>query len=217
VRNSVLDGVPGAERGRLLAAARRRSFAPGEVVYHEGDLGDALHLVVAGHVSIRTTTPRGDVLTLALLGPGDEFGELGLLRPDHRHTATIVALDAVETLSLRRAAFERLCADDPGAAVVLAHLLASAVERLDRLLAEAHFLPADRRVARRLAEAARMFGGVPPVAVPLTQDELASLAGVSRATANHVLRRLEERDVVRLQRHHIEVLDPAALASSGRW
>jgi len=214
VQNSVLSSVAWSERGRLLAAARRRLFAPGEVVYHEGDLGDALHLIASGHVSIRTTTPHGDVLTLALLGPGDQFGELSLLRPNHRHTATIVALDSVETLSLGRRAFERLCQDDPATATLLAHLLAATVERLDRLLTEAYFMPADRRVARRLREAAQGFGGT---FVPITQEELASLAGVSRATANQVLRRLERRGVLRLDRHHIEVLDEPALTASGRW
>lgn len=211
---TLLGAVPERERERLLADAWRRVFAPAEVVFHEGDLGDALHVITRGHAAIRTTTPRGDVLTLALLGPGDQFGELSLLRADHRHTATTVAIDELETLSVARAAFERLCRDDPAAALALAHMLAGSVERLDRLLTEAYFLPADRRVVRRLWEASRVFG---LSSVPITQEDLAGLAGTSRSTANHVLRRLERAGVLSLDRHQITVLDEDALRAAGRW
>jgi CRP-like cAMP-binding protein len=214
VRHTVLLSLPEPQRHRVLAAARRRRFDPDEVVFHEGDVGDALHVVRHGHAAIRSGTPRGDVLTLGLLGPGDQFGELSLLRTDHRHTATVIAVDDLETLALSRSAFERLCRDDATVGLALAHLLGARVERLGHLLSEAYFLPASRRVARRLWEATQSFEGC---TVPLTQHDLAGLAGTTRPTANEALRALERRGVVRLDRHTIEVLDPAALRDAGSW
>lgn len=214
MRHSVLDVVPTRERESLLAAARPREFPPGEVVQHQGDLGNSLSIIESGHALIRMTTPRGDTVTLGLLGPCDEFGELSLLRGDHCHTATIVALDRLRTIRLSRADFTRVCAADPAVAFGLAHLFAVRVEALGEQLAEAYYLPASRRVARRLSEAVEVYGCAQ---IPLTQDDLAGLAGTSRPTTNRVLRALEGQGVVELDRHAIVVMDERALQAAGRW
>lgn len=214
MRHSVLDVVPAHQRESLLASARPREFPPGEVVQHQGDLGNSLSIIEFGHALIRMTTPRGDTVTLGLLGPCDEFGELSLLRGDHCHTATVVALDRLRTLRLSRADVTRVCAADPAVAFGLAHLFAVRVEALGEQLAEAYFLPASRRVARRLTEAVEVYGGPQ---VPLTQDDLAALAGTSRPTTNRVLRALESQGVLALDRHAIHVVDESALRTAGRW
>src|ERR671922_1063228 len=100
----LLDGVPEEPRRRVLAAARLRRFARGEVIFHEGDPGDTLHLIARGRVAVRVTTPLGDTATLAVLGPGDFFGELALLSESPR-TATVTALEKTETMALHRDAF----------------------------------------------------------------------------------------------------------------
>ena len=88
---------------------------------------------------------------------------------------------------------------------ILARALALRVRRLSELLVEAHYVGADRRVLRRVAELG-VDGGV----VPLTQEELSNLAGTSRATVNRVLRDAQARGEVALPRGRIEVLDGAA-------
>ncbi|MDN5854438.1 MAG: cyclic nucleotide-binding domain-containing protein, partial [Actinomycetia bacterium] len=100
----VLRDLDEAARRRLLAAGEPRRFARREVVFHEGDPGDALHLILEGRVAVRVTTPLGDTATLSLLAAGDAFGELALLDPDARRSATVVALETVRTLALRRTA-----------------------------------------------------------------------------------------------------------------
>ena len=65
-------------------------------------------------------------------------------------------------------------------------LLAEQVQRLSELLVEAYTVDADERVVRRLLELVRVYGGQPPVTVPLRQEDLAALAGTSRATVNRV-------------------------------
>src|SRR3712207_4509627 len=109
------------ERRQLISAARRRRFARNEVVFHEGDPADSLHLLACGHVSVRVALPDGNSVTLAVAGPGQTFGELALLGRDGRRAATVTALEPCETLCVRRERFEALRRDHP---------------RLDRLLAE---------------------------------------------------------------------------------
>lgn len=204
------DLDPAARRG-LLAGARRRRFGRDEVVFHAGDPADSLHLLVAGRVAVRVETPQGDVATLTVLAPGATFGELALVRGGRR-TATVVATEPAETLSLHVDTFERLRREHPAVDRVLIALLASYVQRQDRHLLEALYVPADRRVLRRLVTLAAAYAtGQPPVDVPVTQDVLASMAGTTRPTANQALRALAAEGVITLGRGRIKVLDVDAL------
>src|SRR5947208_1445669 len=97
----LLRSLPEEDRRRVLAAARRRRFARREVLFHEGDPGDTLHLIDKGRVAIRITTPLGDVATVGVLGRGDVVGEMAILEEGGRRGATVMALEATETLSVR--------------------------------------------------------------------------------------------------------------------
>jgi CRP-like cAMP-binding protein len=212
VKWKLLEQIPDAEVQRLLSIARRRKFARGEVVFHQHDPADTLHLVDKGRFAVRVTTPLGDTAILSVLGPGDVFGELALLGESGQRSATVAALEAGETRSIHQLDFDRMRAEHPSTTDVLIAILAGQVRRLSGHLVEALYLPADKRVRRRLCEAAAFYDGV----VPLTQEDLAELAGTSRATVNKVLRDDEERGIVALGRGRTTVLDPEALARRAR-
>jgi CRP-like cAMP-binding protein len=219
VRWSFLEGVPEDDRRRLLAATHRRRFARREVLFHEGDPGDTVHLLDRGRVAVRITTPLGDVATLRVRGPGEVIGELALLGAVSRRTATVVALERTETLSLHRDQFAELRGRHPSVDDFLVNVLAEEVTRLSGLLVEALYIPVDVRVVRRLvALMADYAEGGPAVGVeiPLTQEDLASLAGTSRATVNRVVGEAEKAGLVELRRGRIIVRDPDGLAARGR-
>jgi CRP-like cAMP-binding protein len=215
---ALLDVLSAEQRRTLLSRTRRRRFKKGEVVFHEGDPGDALHLVDKGHVAVKRSTPLGDVATLLVLGPGDVFGELAVVAPGPRN-ATVVALDPVETLALHGEVFDDLRLTHPAVDRVLIQALVEEVRRLSARLVEALYVPADKRIYLRLGDLTRIFavpGQVGPVLIPLTQDELAQLAGTTRPTANRVLRTAETAGALKVARGRIEVLDAAALERRGR-
>jgi CRP-like cAMP-binding protein len=215
----LLAGLDEADRERVLAATVARSYSKRDTLFHAGDTGDTLHLLQSGKVAVRITTPDGDVATLAVLGPGEAFGELALLRASAARTATVIALEKVTTLTLHKDVFNRLCRDHPQIDRMLVTILAARVDRLSRHLTEALHLPADRRVLRRLVEVCRIYADEPgsgPVVVPLTQEDLAGLAGTTRPTVNTVLRRLEEQGSLTLGRGQIAVSDLAAVQHAAR-
>jgi CRP-like cAMP-binding protein len=216
--NSLFDLLGEQERREVLAAARRRRFKRGEVVFHEGDPGDSLHVIDKGHVAVRMTTPLGDVATLTVLGPGEAFGEGALLSEDARRTASTVALEATETRSLGRAEFDRLRRSTPAVNDFLVQALAAQVRRLSEHLTEALYVPAETRVLRRVLWLSEQYGGVDgrPGVVPLTQDDLASMAGTARPTANRVLKAAEDAGILAVSRGRVEVLDREALARKAR-
>ncbi len=190
----VFAGVPTAEIERLVAAGRRRRFKRGEVVVHDGDPADALHLVRKGHFAVRMMTPLGDVALLSIVGPGESFGELALLLPEPARSATVEALEPAETLALARSAFLALQARHPEVSGTLLRLLAEHVHRLSRRVLVAHYLAADARVRHAVHDlATTAYRDDPDGAIPLTQEQLAGYAGVARATVNRVLREEEER------------------------
>lgn len=210
--STFLEALPEVGRDRVLAVAVRRTFSAKEVLVHQGDAADSLFLVESGSLAVRLTTAAGDSVMLTVLGAGDVFGEVGVLSGERERTATIEAIDDVAVRVLRRDDFEALRRRYIEVDDFLLILLARRTDRLSRLVAEAHHLAVDKRVARRLLDAGRHFTrGVLPVVVPLTQDDVAQLAGATRPTTNQVLKRFEADGVVRLARGRVEIHDVAGL------
>jgi len=213
----LLEGVPGEEVRRLLSVARRRTFRKGEVVFHRGDPADSLHLISKGRFKVQVMTPLGDEATIAIRGPGDSFGEMAIVGAGAKRSATVEALEEAETFSVVEGEFRRLRREHPGVDQLLIDFLANEVRMLNERLLEALYVPADRRVLRRLAELAALYGsGDGEVVIPLTQEELAGLTGTSRSTVNQVLRALEKNCTVELRRGKTIVTDSAALAPRTR-
>jgi CRP-like cAMP-binding protein len=209
----LLADVPEEALHALLTIARRRTFLRNEVVFHRGDPADSLHLIRKGRFSVRIATPLGDTAMLSVRGPGDAFGELALLGREPVRSATVSALEPGETYSVYQGDFERLRDEHPIVNDVLVGILTDRLRRLSDQLVEAYYVPADRRVLRRVCELAELYGrGEPEVVVPLTQEEIAELAGTSRATVNRVLREAERRGEVELRRARTAVLDLDKLA-----
>jgi len=210
-------GLPQPELRRLVAIAKRRRFARNEVVFHHGDPADTLHLILRGRFAARLETETGDTVTVSVHGPGDAFGELALLDLEQSRSTTVAALEPGETYAVHRDDFTRLRQQYPSVNDVLARLLAARVRRMSELLSEAFSVPAERRVLRRLVELATLYGeAAPGTVVPLSQSELAGLAGTSRATVNRVLRAEVKRGTVELHRGQTTVIDAGGLAKRAR-
>lgn len=205
----MLEMLAPDERRELLASGRRRRFARREVIFHEGDPGGTLHLVQAGHVAVRVHTPTGDVATLAILGPGQSFGELSLLDPDARRSASCVALERTETWSLERGEFNRLRREHAVVDQFVIQLLAAYVRRLSEHLAQALYRSAEQRVALRILDLAATYGE--GLEIPVTQDDVATMAGTSRATVNRVFGELDAAGALTVARGRIIVRDRASV------
>lgn len=213
----MLEGLSEEQRRSLLATARRHRYATGEVIFHEGDPAESLHMIESGRVSVGLTTNYGNQVTFAIESEGEMFGELALLSADSRRTATVTALERTETMVIQRDDFVRLRTDQPQVTEALLRILATRVRILSERLSEALYVPAEVRVLRRLLEVAETYSSTAEGgAVPLTQNQLGDLAGTARATVNRVLRREAERGTLKLERGKITILNPSGLATRAR-
>jgi CRP-like cAMP-binding protein len=203
--------------GHLLAAldaghcaANERTFDKGDIVFHQGDPGDSLHLVRQGMFAIRASTPSGAALIVDILVPGEVFGEFAVFSNQHRRSTAVTALSPGATLAVEREQLRAAIGFRPELAEeIIATIIGKAESTTQRLVEMLH-VPAELRVLRALLSMATKEEGSSPVW--LTQDELASFAATTRPTANRVLRQEEERGTVQLSRGQIMVLDRRRLA-----
>jgi CRP-like cAMP-binding protein len=215
----LLSSFPEEDRREILDAAAHRSFARGEVLVHEDDPADCLHLIAEGRVAVQVSTPSGERATLNILSPGDYFGELSLVgEPGHRRrSASVIALEPTQTLVISATTFEALCARHPAFDQLIAAALARRVEQLSRRLLDALYVGLDRRLYRCLIDLTRIYGHENrPAAIPLRQEDLAFLVGGTRPTVNQILQRLSAQKIIELHRGRVIVRDVVALQFKAR-
>jgi CRP/FNR family transcriptional regulator, cyclic AMP receptor protein len=208
----VLADLPSEDVERLLTAARTRVYPRGQTIVYQDDQGGALYLILRGHVMATVTNRYGQQLAYSIMGADESFGELALLGPDSTRTATVTALEETEVLSLRGSDFDALRRKHPGVNELLVRILAGRVVRLSNRLQEALYLSVETRVRRCVIQVAEHYGGVVPgTVIPLTQEDLASLAGTARATVNRVLRQEQASGTLSLRRGRVTLVDPPGL------
>ena len=114
------------DRTRVLQYAKKRTYAAGEVVVHEGDQSLNLYIVASGHARVEREG-RGQV---ARLEPGAFFGELGLIEK-HERTATVIAEDDLTCYLLPAWEFRSLLKEHPEMAVPMLHAVIARLHGID--------------------------------------------------------------------------------------
>ncbi len=198
-----------ALRERLRAAAPRRSFTDGQMIQHRGDAARGFWLIEEGTVAAGQFLADGEFRSIALLGPGDSYGELALLAGRPRVVDAIARGPAV-LRHIDGPGFERALAEDPPAMRALLGAMAAQLQEVLDLLAGVRRGSATARTAGLLANLAGHAASERRIAV--TQQEIADLLGVTRATANLALRELEDAGLLARGYRAITVRDAAALA-----
>jgi len=210
----LLDVLDAEQRRSLLAAARVRRFGRQEILFHEDDPADSLHVLTRGRVAVQVRSDLGVAVTVDVVGVGDILGELALLTPNARRAATAIALEPTETMVVTAAQFGALRAEHSEIERMLVALLVERTRRQSARLVEALTVSAPRRVLRRLVELCEVYApGQNEALIPLTQDHLAGLAGTTRETVNRTLRQEADRGTVVLGRGRMTVRNRADLAS----
>jgi len=209
-----LAALTAVDREALAAAVKRRRFALGQAVFSKDDPGDALYIIEEGSVRIYLPSPQGADLTLAVLGGGEFFGDLALLDGGHR-SASATALRDTTVLALDRADFTDLLQSRPQAAMAV---LASVTQRLretNETAGDLAFLDVGGRLAKKLLELAASHGVPRPDGIlldlPLTQEELANMLGVTRESVNRHLSSLRRKGAVGREGRRFLLRDAEAL------
>ncbi len=209
------DEVAGALEASMSSSALRR----GEILFSEGDDGNQLYVVTDGKIKLGRTSPDGRENLLAILGPGQMFGELSFFDPGPR-SATATAVTDVELKSLGHEALSPVLNAHPDVAHALLNQLAGRLRRTNEVVGDLVFSDVPGRVAKALLDLASRFGrraddGI-HVNHDLTQEELAQLVGASRETVNKALADFASRGWLRLEPRSVVILDLERLQRRAR-
>lgn len=198
----------------LRASMDATHLAKGQVLFLEGEPGERLYIITDGKMKLGHTAADGRESLLAVLGPGELFGELSLFDPGPR-TATATALTDVSLMGLGHAALRPWLTGRPEVAEALLGALAQRMRRTNDQMADLVFSDVPGRVAKTLLELGEKFGRPLPdgihVTHDMTQEELAQLVGASRETVNKALADFAARGWIRLESRSVILLDPERL------
>lgn len=194
----------------LTTSMQEVQLPRGDILFEEGDTGDAVYVVLEGKVKLGRTAPDGRESLLAILGPGQMFGELSLFDPGPR-SATVSAVTDTVLLTLSHEGLLEWITGRPEVARGLLSQLASRLRRANDIVSDLVFADVPGRVAKSLLDLSRRFGapaeGGIRVAHDLTQEELAQLVGASRETVNKALADFSARGWIRLEQRSVVILD----------
>jgi CRP-like cAMP-binding protein len=212
-RNYLFRGLPEGAAERIAALAVKRNCGKGEVIFSQGDRGDALYGIASGRVRISATGTGGQEVFLSIMEPGDTFGEIAVMDGLPR-TAGATSLDATRLIVINRPDFLHLLEQEPRLAIHLLKLLCRRLRWTSELVEESAFLAGPARLAKRLLVLASLHGRPTEpsqLELRISQAELAHFLGISRQIVNQHLREWQRNGWVELGRGRITILDTAAM------
>lgn len=188
----------------LVRHAVARTFAPGAVIFLEGDTSPGFYYVEQGWVKIVKMSPEGREQTLYLWGPGDLFGGMGVFA-NHPTRATAITLEPATLWLLPRDAIRQALVAEPTLALRVIEFMAGRIEELMALVTDLSLRSVTARLARQLL--VRAEGDVVQRQRWATQSEIAAHLGTTPDVANRALRALVEEGIIELSRRQIRILD----------
>lgn len=198
----------------LTSKLHRRQYRRGEVIFHQDDPADWMHIIVEGRVRISITSEDGREKDIAVLQQGECFGEMALLDGSNR-SATATATEYSETLALHRQDFLDLLRDHPLVAAGTTGMLTRRLRSVNRMMGDLAFLDVPTRLAKQLLELADSYAGDggrhDPVEIPLSHEELARLLGASRETISRALNGFRRLGILTTSHRRITITDRGAL------
>jgi CRP/FNR family transcriptional regulator, cyclic AMP receptor protein len=206
--------LTGTEQSVLSGLGRMSVFPSGAALCVEGDPATHVFILVAGWVKILAVTSEGQQMVLALRGHGDIVGEVAGEATGYR-TATMQATGTVRALIVGHEKFSSFLDTYLGASHAYRRVLTQRWIDTAAMLRSRSATTGAQRIAFLLLDLAGRHGGETAdgvyVAMPLSQEDLASLAGTSRATVTRALANWRQRGFIRTGPRRITIMNPAAL------
>ena len=186
----LFSGLDETELERLSRVATRRRAGRGEQVVRAGESADALLILLTGRAKVTNFDEEGREIILAWLGPGEFFGEMGLIDGSPR-SASVVAVENCELLSIGKNEFQRCMQDNFQVVLKLMQILVRRLREADRNIESLALLDVYGRVARLLLDMSEEEGGKRMVKQKISKQDMARMIGASREMVSKVMRDLE--------------------------
>jgi CRP/FNR family cyclic AMP-dependent transcriptional regulator len=196
VSTTVLKSVPlfvtfpDEQLRTLVTVVTRRSAPRGSVIMAAGDQIDSLYIVISGRLKVMMSDADGKEVILSLIGPGEFFGEMGLI-DDSPRSASVVTIEPCELLSISKRDFKKCLAENFDMAMAVMRGLVRRLREADRKIGSLALLDVYGRVARLLLDMAEDVNGQKIVTKRLPKQDIAKMIGASREMVSRVMKDLQ--------------------------
>lgn len=191
LRNVPLFSVlPEAQLTMLTRVVGRKSYPRSSTIIAAGDVTDALYIVISGRLKVMMSDDEGREVILAILGQGEFFGEMGLV-DDEPRSATVIAIEPCELLTIARIDFKKCLAENFDIAMGVMRGLVKRLREADRKIGSLALMDVYGRVARLLMEMAENVDGQMVVTKKLPKQDIAKMIGASREMVSRVMKDLQ--------------------------
>jgi len=216
VSTAVLKAVPlfssfPEDQLRMLAAVvTRKSATRSTIVMAGGDATDSLYIVLSGRLKVMMSDADGKEVILSILGPGEFFGEMGLI-DDSPRSASVVAIEACELLSITKRDFKKCLAENFEMAMAVMRGLVRRLREADRKIGSLALLDVYGRVARLLLDMSENVEGEKVVTKRLPKQDIAKMIGASREMVSRVMKDLQMGGYIEVRGSNIVLRDSIIL------
>jgi len=216
VSTAVLKAVPlfasfPEDQLRMLTSViTRRSLPRSTTVMASGDPTDSLYIVLSGRLKVMMSDAEGKEVILSILGPGEFFGEMGLI-DDAPRSASVVSIEACELLSIAKRDFKKCLAENFDMAQAVMRGLVRRLRDADRKIGSLALLDVYGRVARLLLDMAETVDGEKIVTKRLPKQDIAKMIGASREMVSRVMKDLQMGGYIEVRGSNIVLRDTIVL------
>jgi CRP/FNR family cyclic AMP-dependent transcriptional regulator len=198
----------------LMRVAMLRAIPRNTVVLSAGDSTDNIYFVLSGALKVQVSDEDGREVILSKLGPGELFGEMGVL-DDHPRSATVLAVESSQVVVMGKADFKQCLVDNPDVSLFIMRNLTKRLRMADRNIESLALLDVYGRVARLLLESAENVDGRKVVTQKLTKQDIGKMIGASREMVSRVMRDLAVQGLIEERDGQLILLDPEAFRRHG--
>jgi CRP/FNR family cyclic AMP-dependent transcriptional regulator len=186
----MFGSFPEAQLRALVTMVTRRSAPRGSAIMRAGDPTDSLYIVISGRLKVMMGEADGKEVILSIIGPGEFFGEMGLI-DDSPRSASVIAIEPCELLSVTKRAFKKCLVENVALAMAVMRVLVRRLREADRKIGSLAMLDVYGRVARLLLDMSENVNGQKVVTKRLTKQDIARMVGASREMVSKVMKDLE--------------------------
>ena len=190
----------------LLNYVQHRSFTRHVYVMHAGEETDSIYIVLSGKVKVVITDDQGREVILGFMGPQEFFGEMGIL-DDQPRSASVYTLEPCEMLRVSKGAFMNCLKEHSEVAMLVIRNLVKRLRAADRKIESLALVDVSGRVARLLIDMAQEIDGKLVVVRVPAKQEIARMIGASREMVSRVVKELELRGLIRIERRSLVIVD----------
>ena len=217
MNSQVLKTVPlfsslSDEQLRLLQPClQQRSYPRNSFILRAGEETEALYIILSGRVKILIPDEQGREVILAVMGPSEFFGEMGLL-DDQPRSASVETLEPCEMLRFSKSGFMACLKDNFDLAMIILRNLVKRLREADRKIESLALIDVYGRVARLLLDQAEEIDGMWIVRSAPPKQEIARMIGASREMVSRVVKDLQQRGYIRAEKRKVFLLDKISMA-----